>query len=266
MALALLVGVVVPRAAAQESTSETTREVRLGPDEEEARAHFQLAQLQFRRGRFLEAAREFERAHELAPRPELLYNVYIAYRDAGEAEASANALRQLLALEQIPRALGRERLEARLEALEREIAERRELEARVAQQEEELRARSQPEPADEPPQAAPATGGGGPWTPGLVIVGAGGAVVVAALAIGGGALALYEDVRGRCDGVVCPPETEGDRATGQALTITSDVLLAIGGAAAGVGLVLALVLRDVEAPVTAACTHVGCAASVRGSF
>jgi hypothetical protein len=78
---------------------------------------------------------------------------------------------------------------------------------------------------------------------------------------------LYEDVRARCNGAVCPSDTESDRAAGEALTITTDVLLGVGLATAATGLVLALVVRDPDAPAAAAfCGPDGCVASVGGRF
>jgi tetratricopeptide (TPR) repeat protein len=254
-------------ARAQDEGRETTRDVELGPDEEEARAHFRLAQLQYRRGRFAEAAREFEQAHALVPRAELLYNVYLAWRDAGEPEPAARALRELLEGE-LPAPLGRERLEASLASLERSIAERRELEERLAAQEARAQASATPprEPGPEPPPEGGA--GGGTWTPGWAILAAGGALVVAGAITGGVALGLYDDVTSRCSGTICPADTEGDRASGQALTVTTDVLLPVGVAAAATGLLLALLIDGSEGSerLTAGCTLDGCGVSLRGSF
>lgn len=232
--LAILCG--ASGAAAQDGGEESTQAVPLGPDEEEARAHFNLAQLQYRRGRFLESAAEFEAAHALSPRPELLYNIYIAYRDGGDLESAARSLRQLLETDPLPATLDREHLGARLEALEDQIRERRELEERANQPPE-----AEPEPEPTPPPPRPSAG---PWVPGFAIAGAGAALAVAGAVMGGVALSMYSDVTARCDGAVCPADTEGDRATGQALTITTDILLPVGAVAVATGLLLAFVVQQ----------------------
>jgi tetratricopeptide (TPR) repeat protein len=268
--LALLLFASIPAGAAAQGDSEpeTTRDVELGPEEEEARALFQLAQLQFRQGRFSEAAQAFERAYALAPRPELLYNCYLSHRDAGEAPQAAAALRQLLDLPELPRILNRDRLAARLVTLEREIAERRALEERVAEQEREIQARREAAEtaADAPPEPETEAPRGGTWTPGWIVLGAGGGLVAIGAVTGGAALALWGGVQSRCTGTICPPDTEGDRSAGQALTITTDVLIPVGAAAAIAGLVLALVLHDDPPPVTAACGADGCTAHLEGRF
>ena len=50
--------------------------------EQEARAHFQLGRTLYDGGRFEEAAREFVQAYELSHRAQLLYNIFLAWRDA----------------------------------------------------------------------------------------------------------------------------------------------------------------------------------------
>ena len=127
-----IVLLVAGPALAQQPSEAPSESVGLGPDEEEARAHFNLAQLQYRRGRFLDAATEFEAAYALSPRAELLYNIYIAYRDGGDLDSAARSLRRLLESDPLPRTLDREHLGARLEALEDQIRGRRALEERAA--------------------------------------------------------------------------------------------------------------------------------------
>ncbi|MBX3275868.1 MAG: tetratricopeptide repeat protein [Sandaracinaceae bacterium] len=264
MRAALLFSVVLlgaASAAAQERSEAPTESVGLGPDEEEARAHFNLAQLQYRRGRFLDAATEFEAAYALSPRAELLYNIYIAYRDGGDLDSAARSLRRLLESDPLPRTLDREHLGARLEALEDQIRERRELEERAAAQpvpDEPV----EPEPA--PPPPAPSAG---PWGPGFAILAAGAGVAAIGAILGGVALSLYDDVTARCEGTVCPADTEGDRATGQALTIATDVMLPVGLAAAVAGLVLAfVVVEEDEARVAVRVGPDGGALCVAGRF
>ncbi|MEZ4336403.1 MAG: tetratricopeptide repeat protein [Sandaracinaceae bacterium] len=258
-ALVVLGGALPALAQPRGGDEAPTQVVELGPDEEEARAHFNLAQLQYRRGRFLESAEEFEAAHRLSPRPELLYNIYIAYRDGGDLVSAARSLRQLLETDPLPGSLDRTHLGARLEALEDQIREREELEARAARPPE-----PEPEPEPEPPPPAPATG---LWAPGFAIAGAGAALVVAGAVLGGVALSMYSDVTARCEGTVCPADTEGDRSTGQALTITTDILLPLGAVAVATGLILAFVIQEEASPsVAVTAGPEGGALLVTGSF
>lgn len=247
-------------AAQQEGGDEApTQSVELGPDEEEARAHFNLAQLQYRRGRFLEAAQEFEAAHALSPRAELLYNIYIAYRDGGDLQSAARSLRQLLETDPLPGTLDRTHLGARLEALEDQIREREELEARLA-------AQPEPDPDPEPDPTPPPSAETGPWVPGFAIAGVGAAVAIAGAVVGGVALSMYSDVTARCAGTVCPADTEGDRSTGQVLTITADILVPVGAVAAATGLILAFVLQEEASPVAVSASPDGGALVVTGAF
>lgn len=50
--------------------------------DEQARAHFRVGQSMYDAGRFAEAAHEFEEAFRLSQRSELLFNAYVAFRDA----------------------------------------------------------------------------------------------------------------------------------------------------------------------------------------
>ena len=82
----------------------------------QARAHFRLGREYYEQGHFAEAAKEFEVAYGLSGRASLLYNNYIAYRDAQDTPNAARALRGYLAAE--PNVADREHLTARLAALE----------------------------------------------------------------------------------------------------------------------------------------------------
>ena len=252
----MLVSTFAVAAAAQERGGEEQSEAMhsVDLDGQEARAHFSLGQLHFSRDRFPEAAREFEAAFGLVPHPELLYNAYLAWRDAGEQRESARVLRTLLALPELTDALPRERLQARLDALEVSLAERAELESRLQQAEERA---SRPNP--ETTQTS--------WLPGWALLGGGAAIAIAGSITGGAALSLYDSVSARCSNNLCPPETESDRETGQGLTIATDVLLPLGVALAATGLVLALVLSsESTTSVQAVCTDTGCAVGVGGQL
>ena len=61
-----------------------------------ARMRYQAGLAKYDAGLFAEAAEEFEAAYQASPRPELLYNIYLARRDAGQTERAIDALRRYL--------------------------------------------------------------------------------------------------------------------------------------------------------------------------
>ncbi len=82
-----------------------------------ARRHFRLGQAHYENGEFAEAATEFDEAYRLSQRPQLLYNIYVSYRDAGDLPHAAEALRTYLQL--VPDAENGAQLRARLASMER---------------------------------------------------------------------------------------------------------------------------------------------------
>ncbi|HMI90401.1 MAG TPA: hypothetical protein VK509_03515, partial [Polyangiales bacterium] len=88
-----------------------------GMPEQESKAHFKVGKSLYESGRFAEAAVEWNRAFELSQRVELLYNVYVAYRDASDVPRAIDALRRYLQGAELDDAT-RQNLQARLHALE----------------------------------------------------------------------------------------------------------------------------------------------------
>ncbi|MCA9581980.1 MAG: hypothetical protein KC416_09295 [Myxococcales bacterium] len=169
---AIVLVVTVPLAArAQERGAGVSN-----TDDAIAQAHFKAGQGHYKAGRFDEAGTEFLKAYELSKRPALLYNAYVAYRDGGNDEWAAKALRQYLAEE--PEVADRPLLEARLVTLEERLAEKARRDAAAAeaaeQEAEETRAAEAQAEAD--------AAGPGPWP--WVLVGVGGALVVGGIATG----------------------------------------------------------------------------------
>src|SRR4051794_4468626 len=62
--------------------------------DEQARTHFRLGNVHYEAGEFVEAAAEFQAAYELSHRPQLLYNIFVAHRDAGNLPQAISALRE----------------------------------------------------------------------------------------------------------------------------------------------------------------------------
>src|SRR5262245_1514057 len=86
-----------------------------GTDVELAKAHYRTGEIYYERGRYPDAAREFEEAYRLSNRPELLYNMGKSYDGAGDAARALTAYRRFLgAVKQSP---DRAVVEARIAAL-----------------------------------------------------------------------------------------------------------------------------------------------------
>lgn len=242
--------------------------------DQQARAHFAVGRAMYDAGRFAEAASEFQQAYDLSHRPQLLYNLYIAYRDSSQLVRARDALRAYLdGVEEIPNRL---HLVSRLEALEAQIAE----EERVrAESEAELAAAEQATADAEAArqraeQQAAALRHVRPWWP-WIVFGVGLAAVGAGVPVGVDAASQADAIRLRCtqpNGSLLCRDSADVSAANQAVTQAAigDALWIVGAAAAGTGLILAFLLPDdivgeSEAPppqVSAACTGTGCFASL----
>lgn len=265
-------------ASAQEST------------DERARAQFRLAQAHYANGSFLEAAQGFEQAYELSNRPELLYNIYVAYRDAGDLPRSRDALR--LYLQRLPDADGAALLRARLETLGRMTEDGAATDpdaatdpsdagdaSSVAAGEESGVAGSTAEAAAVPEAsvASPVTQRSeadaspssalSPYP--FVVAGAGAALVIAGVITGVMALDQQSSLDQMCVDGACAPEVDhvSRVSTGRTLATATDVLWIGGGVvlAAGVAWLLVEVTSSPlpAPPITAACTPEGCSVALR---
>ncbi|MBX3275439.1 MAG: hypothetical protein KF729_34585 [Sandaracinaceae bacterium] len=238
-------------------------------DDARAREHFQIATRYYDEGRFIEAAQQFEEAFELSGRPELQYNAYIAYREAHQARRAAAMLEGYL--RGVPDAPDRVNLEARLEELRRVIAQD---EARTAQlSDAEERALAQAQRAEQEAaarRAAESAPEAWPW----VILGVGGAALIAGAITGGLALGAASTLRSECDAMgQCLPQVnlQARRDEARAMALVGDFLLFGGGLVAATGLILGLVFglgrSDQSAPrASAACTPEGCQGAIGGVF
>ncbi len=259
------------------------REAEMG--DEAARGHFDVGQTLFRVGRYEDAAREFEEAYALSGRSSLLFNAYLAYRDAGDVENAVRVLEQFLAAE--PDDPDFDRLEVRLHALQLTLerqrlaaltastqaehqaalaeAERLRLEAETARLEAE-RGRIEEE-AEQLRQENNANHGP------MWVIGGGGALL-----LGSGVSALItmsrrNDIESNCPNDVCPPEYELDESKGEvrAAAIATDVLLFTGIATLGAGLAWYFIDKrrgDEDRPISATggCGLQGCNVNVEVSF
>lgn len=165
------------------------------------------------RGRFEEAAREFEEAYALSPRPEILFNLSVAYRDAGRFREAAGALRRYL--EADPDTENRAMLEERLLRLEAD--------ARAAEEE----------------RAPVETGPSGLLIAGVSVLGAGVAalgVSIATSLLAAGETSTLDDL---CDDArACMPGYEEPLENARDFATVSNVLYAVGGGLVAAGAVL----------------------------
>jgi hypothetical protein len=266
--------------------------------EEQARAAFRLGRAHYDNGDFLKAAEQFEKAYRLSKKPELLYNIYVAYRDANMTRQAAEALRGYLTdANDIP---NRGQLKSRLESLERAIAEEEQKNAAqpvpsaapapgtqtVAERQpaqgkpqssvqtaapSEPVAESQPQQPSETPMDA--GGKGRPLTP-FILMGVGGALVIGSIITGVMASSASSELKDKCPSKEnCDPELKSTKSRGQALAVTTDIMLFGGIATAGVGVVLFFLQSPSEsepsgepAPVALGCGPSGCYGSVRVAF
>lgn len=79
------------------------------------------------------------------------------------------------------------------------------------------------------------------FTPAVVLIGSGGAVLLASLFTGLGAHGIYTSLETDCKNNVCSPDKEQRISSGKTLAMVSTVLTGAGVAAAGVGTALLII-------------------------
>jgi hypothetical protein len=227
------------------------------------------------------------RSLAIAPRPQLYFDLHLAYREMGDTERSANALRHYLAEHEGIDPEQRVTLERRLAALDRTLAERvagqttttaQHTDAETRATDEALRAETI-EVESEVRVATPVDRGdeGMPLTPGVVALTVGGLALVGAAIAGGVALSTMASRDGMCttgaSGMDCPASVPQEALLSdfQAQRDVAWGLFGAGAAVAVAGAVLVgIAATDDRAPsapaVSVACTDTGCMAGVSGVF
>jgi len=253
-----------------------------GLDDEAARARFRVGMALYESGRFTEAADEFQRAYDLSQRGSLLFNAYLAYRDAGNLEAAVNALSGYLEIDRD--AEDAARLRHRLEAMQRTLEEQqaaRAEEDRRAEEERQRLAREAEEQrlaAERERQRAEAAENRLNPT-GWIIGGIG--VGVMALAAVPGALSRtsLSELEDNCPDDRCVVSNDFDlealRSEANRRGIVADVMLFTGAAITIAG-IATLFIRGGSSPsddgaasepeVSAFCSNTGCVADLRVGF
>jgi tetratricopeptide (TPR) repeat protein len=221
---------VVLAAAALAYASPVSAQGPTQADEQAAKAHFLAGSAYYEQANYTDAVKEFTEAHRLSRRPDLLYNISVCYERLGRWDDAIAALQQYLA--ERPDAPDRAVIESRIA----NFAQRRDAE------------RAQPPPAP-PPVAAPPPVVPPPARPrhvaGFVVGGVGLGLLVVALGTGVAAHLAYDDLGNKCTPMmVCnggDVSLRNEANIGRALTLTTDVLLAVGGATLITGIALFIV-------------------------
>jgi tetratricopeptide (TPR) repeat protein len=236
--------------------------------EKAARDAFERGRVFYDSGQFAQASAAFEEAYKLSGRDALLYNLYLAYRDASELEKAAQALRGYLA--KVPNIENRAQLEARLAALEHNLARQREQQgiapvapvaAVVAPT-----ASAPVEPSAPLPVSAPSRSPR--FYAGISLAAVGAAAMLTSIATGVLTKKREQKLEDNCDGRSCDASLQDTADSGKRLARTTDALLFGGVALAGAGAAL-LVFGGLERPtphtsgrphLSAACSLDGCVA------
>jgi tetratricopeptide (TPR) repeat protein len=250
--------------------------------DEQAKAHFKVGKSLYESGRFAEAAVEWEQAYSLSQKAQILYNLYIAYRDASDLPNAIGALRRYLATDEADPA-ARVNLQARLHAME-ESNSRASLQQ--AQSPAQVPAASPPAPESanvgEPAASAvratpPAYAQPEVRAPVLsyVLLAAGGALVVGGVVTGVVTNGKISDIKDACPNDTCPAsyDLDANRHDARVWRTLTVALAGAGLVTASIGAILLLTRGSrVEAEssaapdVAVACGPSGCAGSVRGRF
>ncbi|MEM6955722.1 MAG: tetratricopeptide repeat protein [Myxococcota bacterium] len=206
-----------------------------------ARAAYAEGAAAFEQGRFAQALDRFSFAYEMSPRAELLYNIGASHDRLGQRDLALAAYQDYL--EARPDAPNAAYTSARIEVLEREVAEAQAA-ARAQAEAEAAEAARSDEAAVAPNRAEPVTPEGrrGALRPvGFTLLAVGGAAAIAGVATGVMALGERSDLEDACPDNRCSESSRGDVDRLRRLGRATDVLLFAGGAIAVAGLVLTLV-------------------------
>jgi tetratricopeptide (TPR) repeat protein len=260
-----------------------------GMPEQEAKAHFKVGKSLYESGRFAEAAAEWSKAYELSQRNELLYNVYVAYRDASDVPHAIDALRRYLQGAELDDAT-RQNLQARLRAMEESNSKAPVVAVTPSDPEPASTTAAPapaPEPATEPAPPAPAASSaadettassdeGGSVVP-YVLLGVGGALLAGAAVTGVIVLGNESDLEDDCTDERCTTSDSQDKLDAtKSLAVVTDALWITGTVAAVVGGALLIfggdsgseesASRSTRPVASVGCAPGTCTATLRGHF
>ena len=254
-------------------------------EDAEARRTFRIAQAHYDNGDFEQAAAGFEEAYRLSGRPQLLYNTFIAYRDAQNLPKAVDALRRYL--EEVPDSPDRDQLRVSrgvvvgLATVEPEETDPQGIDTdamgpvEAAADADEGSAAAPDAPAESGSFETTAdTSSAGPPIVALVVGGVGVAMVAGSVVTGLMASSAQSELEEECPSrTACDPALEDTHSRGKTLALVTDILLFGGLAVVGTGVVLWVLTGDSDTesgpgePVASVgCGPGGCAGSVAVSF
>ncbi|MDB4968552.1 MAG: hypothetical protein JWN44_4241 [Myxococcales bacterium] len=228
VALLATITLASPPAAAQNATQ---------ADEEAAKAHFLAGSAYYEQANYADAVKEFNEAHRLSKRPDLLYNISVCYERLGHWDEAIGALRQYLS--DRPNAPDRAVIESRITNFETR---------RDAEKAEEA---TTPPPINAPPPTVPPAKRR--HSTSYIVGGIGAGLLLGALGTGIAAQLTYSDLTDKCKGKICDGRDQtlrDEQAFGKALTISTDVLIGLGAAAFATGVILFILEAKKPAPRT----------------
>jgi|GEM_PF-3002709 len=210
----------------------------LADDIEAAKAHFAAGSAYYEQANYQDALKEFNEALRLSKRNDLLYNIALCLERLNQLDGAISALQRYL--REKPNAPDRNLIQTRIKALE----------LRKTEPLTPLPTPPTPKPllppaptplvvltvVDEPPARAHNW-----WIPGTAVGGAAVAILGASLGTGIVSNNIHNDLVAQCPANLCPDSLRGQASKGRSLAIATDVLVAVGGAAAITAVVLLVV-------------------------
>jgi hypothetical protein len=245
----------------------------------QAREAFERGRIHYDNGDFPRAATAFEEAYRLSGRDGLLYNLYLAYRDANNQDKAAEALRSYLTKVEVIE--NRPQLESRLKALDEGIAQRKAREALEAEERaSESRQQAERDAAAKQAAASPSPAAPPPeenkkwWLPGVAVAAGGAALMLGSIGTGVMASSKASELEDKCPTKKdCDPSLKSTADSGKTMAVVTDVLLFGGAAVVVVGGVLLLLKRPKKgaskqdtAKADVSCTRAGCYGAVTLRF
>ena len=179
-------------------------------DQERGRAHFMAGSTYYDQKQFAAALREFNEAYLLSQKAELLYNIAVCDEHLGHWEDAVVALKGYLA--EKPDAADRAQIQARIDEYEQRLHP------------------TEPGAESEPFVRRHLAS--------TIAASVAAASLVTLIGTGAGAIGTHDQLDSSCANRVCAANLRDERDRGQALAITSDVLLGVGLTATAVAVAL----------------------------
>ena len=245
LAPALVLGAVLGAAPAYAQPRQTD------PKDQRAKDLFAKGDSAYAEGRYEEALASFQEAYTLSGRPQLLFNVSNALERLGRYAEAVDALDRYLAS---GKAKDRDVVQKRLANLKKRVEEQKKEQERLTKEDEDKRAKADAEkkkpddqPTPPPPAPPPPEKSNTPIAP-IVLVGVGGAALVAGGVFGILTLGARGDVKDGCKdtsaGHLCSSDVSSSIDKEKTFGIVADVAFASGIVLVGIGVYLFVTSGD----------------------